>query len=96
MDQNINDPTRLGYTGDLAVKLESEISWLKGQQPQQSQSSQKPTAAAGSTAEGTFRREVRSAWKEGYTVDQLKQIYGNIQFTYQQKHPRKSSMTNGI
>lgn len=84
MDQNINDPTRLGYTGDLAVKLESEISWLKGQQPQQSQSSQKP-AAAGSTAEGTFRREVRNAWKEGYTVDQLKQIYGNIQFTDSKK-----------
>jgi hypothetical protein len=89
MDQNINDPTRLGYTGDLAVKLESEISWLKGQQPQQSQSSQKPAAAAGSTAEGTFRREVRSAWKEGYTVDQLKQIYGNIQFTDSKKTPQE-------
>lgn len=81
--QGISDPTRLGYSGDLAVQLESEIAYLRKQNPQ---SSQAPAQSGGSTAEGTFRREVRNAWKEGYNPEQLKQVYGSVTFTDSKKN----------
>lgn len=84
LGQNISDPTRLGYTGDLAVQLESEMDYIKKQTPQSDSSS---NAQKGITAEGTFRREVRDAWKEGYSPEQLKQTYGNIGFSDSKKSP---------
>ncbi len=80
--QGIDDPTRLGYSGDLAVQLESEIAYLKKNNPQGTSA---PAKANGTTAEGTFRREVRSAWKEGYNPEQLKQVYGSVTFTDSKK-----------
>jgi hypothetical protein len=80
--QGIDDPTRLGYSGDLAVQLESEIAYINKNNPKGSSA---PAKAAGSTAEGTFRREVRDAWKEGYNPEQLKQVYGGITFTDSKK-----------
>lgn len=82
ISQGIDDPTRLGYSGDLAVQLESEIAYLKKQSPEKASS---PAQASGTTAEGTFRREVRDAWKEGYNAEQLKQVYGSVQFTDSKK-----------
>ena len=82
MSQGINDPTRLGYSGDLAVQLESEIAYLRKQSPEKTSS---PAQASGTTAEGTFRREVRDAWKEGYNAEQLKQVYGSVQFSDSKK-----------
>lgn len=82
LSQGVNDPTRLGYSGDLAVQLESEIAYLVKQSPEKASS---PAKAAGTTAEGTFRREVRDAWKEGYNPEQLKQVYGSVQFTDSKK-----------
>ncbi len=82
LSQGIDDPTRLGYSGDLAVQLESEIAYLRKQSPEKASS---PAKAAGSTAEGTFRREVRDAWKEGYNAEQLKQVYGGVTFTDSKK-----------
>ncbi len=82
MSQGVNDPTRLGYSGDLAVQLESEIAYLRKQSPEKASA---PTQASGTTAEGTFRREVRDAWKEGYNAEQLKQVYGSVQFTDSKK-----------
>jgi hypothetical protein len=84
LGQNISDPTRLGYTGDLAVQLESEMDYIKKQTPQSDSSS---NAQKGITVEGTFRREVRDAWKEGYSPEQLKQTYGNIGFSDSKKSP---------
>jgi hypothetical protein len=84
MEQNVSDPTRLGYTGDLAVQLESEMNYIKKQSPQADSSS---SAQKGITAESTFRREVRDAWKEGYSPEQLKQTYGNIGFSDSKKSP---------
>lgn len=80
--QGVSDPTRLGYSGDLAVQLESEIAYLRAKNPQ---STSAPAQASGSTAEGTFRREVRDAWKEGYNPEQLKQVYGGVTFTDSKK-----------
>ena len=80
--QGIDDPTRLGYSGDLAVQLESEIAYINKNNPKGSSA---PAKAAGSTSEGTFRREVRDAWKEGYNPEQLKQVYGGITFTDSKK-----------
>jgi hypothetical protein len=82
--QGISDPTRLGYTGELAVQLESEMDYIKKQSPQTDSSS---NAQKGVTAESTFRREIRSAWKEGYNPEQLKQTYGNIGFSDSKKSP---------
>ncbi len=82
MSQGINDPTRLGYSGDLAVQLESEIAYLRKQSPEKASD---PAQASGTTAESTFRREVRDAWKEGYNAEQLKQVYGGVQFTDSKK-----------
>ena len=82
LSQGIDDPTRLGYSGDLAVQLESEISYLRKQSPEKASA---PAKASGTTAEGTFRREVRDAWKEGYNAEQLKQVYGSVQFTDSKK-----------
>ncbi len=82
ISQGINDPTRLGYSGDLAVQLESEIAYLRKQSPEKASA---PAQASGTTAESTFRREVRDAWKEGYNAEQLKQVYGNVQFTDSKK-----------
>lgn len=84
MEQNVSDPTRLGYTGDLAVQLESEMNYIKKQSPQADSSS---NAQKGITAESTFRREVRDAWKEGYSPEQLKQTYGNVGFSDSKKSP---------
>lgn len=80
--QGISDPTRLGYSGDLAVQLESEIAYLRAKNPK---STAAPTQTGGNTAEGTFRREVRDAWKEGYNPEQLKQVYGGVTFTDSKK-----------
>lgn len=80
--QGVSDPTRLGYSGDLAVQLESEIAYLRGKSPQ---SSQAPAQSGGTTSEGAFRREVRDAWKEGYNPEQLKQVYGGVTFTDSKK-----------
>jgi len=82
--QGISDPTRLGYAGDLAVQLESEMDYIKKQSPQSDSSS---SAQKGVTVESTFRREIRSAWKEGYSPEQLKQTYGNIGFSDSKKSP---------
>ena len=84
ISQGISDPTRLGYTGDLAVQLESEMDYIKKQSPQTDSSS---NTQKGVTAESTFRREVRSAWKEGYSPEQLKQTYGSIGFSDSKKSP---------
>lgn len=78
ISQGITDPTRLGYTGELAVQLESEIDYLNKTNPQKQTSA--PASSKGTTSEGTFRREVRSAWKEGYSPEELKQVYGGISF----------------
>jgi hypothetical protein len=82
ISQGINDPTRLGYSGDLAVQLESEIAYLRKQSPEKASA---PAQASGTTAESTFRREVRDAWKEGYNAEQLKQVYGSVQFSDSKK-----------
>jgi len=84
LDQGVSDPTRLGYAGDLAVQLETEMDYIKKQSPQtdSNQNSQK-----GVTTEGTFRSEIRNAWKEGYNPDQLKQTYGSIGFSDSTKSP---------
>lgn len=84
LSQSVGDPTRLGYTGDLSVQLESEMDYIKKQTPQtdSGQNAQKSM-----TKEGTFRREIRDAWKEGYNTDQLKQIYGNVGFDDSKKSP---------
>lgn len=84
IDQGISDPTRMGYTGDLAVRLESEMDWVKVQAPAGDQK-QQASVPAGVTTEGAFRREVRDAWKENYTPDQLKQAYANITFSDSKK-----------
>jgi hypothetical protein len=83
IDQGVTDPTRMGYTGDLAVKLEAEMNWVSGQTPAGEQ--KQTSALAGVTTEGAFRREVRNAWKENYTPDQLKQAYANITFSDSKK-----------
>lgn len=85
LDQGITDPARVGYTGETAVRIESELSWLAGQQPQDQQSKAKQETAS----ESTFRREVRDAWKEGYTADQLKQAYGSVQISDSDKSPQQ-------
>lgn len=82
--QGVSDPTRLGYAGDLAVQLESEMDYIKKQSPQTDSAS---SAQKGITAESTFRREVRDAWKEGYSPEQLKQSYGNVGFSDSKKSP---------
>lgn len=84
ISQGITDPTRLGYTGELAVQLESEIDYLNKQSPQKETSSA-PSASKGTTSEGTFRREIRNAWKEGYSAEELKQAYGGISFSDSKK-----------
>lgn len=82
ISQGVADPTRLGYTGDLAVQLESEIEYIRKQSPE---STSTPPANTGVTPEGTFRREIRDAWKEGYNPEQLKQVYGSVQFSDSKK-----------
>ncbi len=84
INNGIDDPARMGYTGDLAVKLEAEMGWVRSQSPKEEQK-QTPAAPVGATTEGTFRREVRNVWKEGYTPDQLKKAYGNITFSDSKK-----------
>lgn len=84
INQGAMDPTRLGYTGELAVQLESEIDWINKQNPQKQQTSY-ASPAQGETKENAFRREVRDAWKEGYSPDELKQIYGGINFSDSKK-----------
>jgi len=84
LNQNILDPTRLGYTGDLAVQLESEISWINKQNPPKDQTSYSANSAQ-TTSENAFRKEVRNSWKEGYSPDELKQIYGGINFSDSKK-----------
>lgn len=84
INQGTMDPTRLGYTGELAVELESEIDWINKQNPQKQQTSY-ASPAQGATKENAFRREVRDAWKEGYSPDELKQIYGGINFSDSKK-----------
>ena len=83
LGQNISDPTRLGYTGDLPVQLESEMEYIKKNTPQ-SDSSQNQQSV---TSESAFRREIRDSWKEGYDPDKLKQIYGNVGITDSKKSP---------
>lgn len=85
INQGIADPTRMGYTGDLAVRLEAEMDWLKGQTQTAGAEKQQTSAPAGVTTEGAFRREIRNAWKEDYTPDQLKQAYANITFSDSKK-----------
>jgi DNA repair exonuclease SbcCD ATPase subunit len=80
INQGISDPTRLGYSGDLAVQLESEMGWINKQNPQ-NQSTTYASPVQGTTKESAFRREVRDAWKEGYSPDELKQIYGGVNFS---------------
>lgn len=84
INQGTMDPTRLGYTGELAVELESEIDWINKQNPQKQQTSY-ASPTQGATKENAFRREVRDAWKEGYSPDELKQIYGGINFSDSKK-----------
>ncbi len=81
INQGVQDPTRLGYTGELAVELESEMDWLNKQNPQNEETTSYSSPAQGTTKESSFRREVRDAWKEGYSPDELKQIYGGINFS---------------
>jgi predicted nucleic acid-binding Zn-ribbon protein len=84
INQGISDPTRLGYSGDLAIQLESEMGWINMQNPQ-NQSTSYASPAQGTTKESAFRREVRDAWKEGYSPDELKQIYGGVNFSDSKK-----------
>ncbi len=84
IDQGIDDPARTGYTGETAARIESELGWLKQQQP----ADQQNKAKSMTTSESTFRREIRDAWKEGYDPDQLKQAYGSVQFTDSTKSPQ--------
>lgn len=85
ISQGISDPTRMGYTGDLAVRLEAEMDWVQKQPDLAGSQKKEASAPAAQTTESAFRREVRDAWKEGYTPDQLKQAYANIGFTDSKK-----------
>jgi len=60
------------------------MDYIKKQTPQTDSSS---GGQKGITAESTFRREVRDAWKEGYNPEQLKQTYSNIGFSDSKKSP---------
>ncbi len=85
LDQGIDDPARTGYTGETAARIESELGWLKQQQPKDQQNQAKKETVS----EGAFRMEVRNAWKENYSPDQLKQVYGGVQFTDSDKSPQQ-------
>lgn len=85
LNQNILDPTRLGYTGDLAVQLESEIAWINKQNAGKEQTSSSAPSTKATTSENAFRKEVRNSWKEGYSPDELKQVYGGINFSDSKK-----------
>jgi hypothetical protein len=85
IDQGVSDPTRMGYTGDLAVRLEAEMDWVNSQNKTTGSEKKQTASPAGVTTEGAFRREVRDAWKENYTPEQLKQAYGNITFSDSKK-----------
>ncbi|MFA5169084.1 MAG: hypothetical protein WC530_11210 [Candidatus Omnitrophota bacterium] len=85
INQGVSDPTRMGYTGDLATRLEAEMDWINGQTKTAGSEKKQTSAPAGTTTEEAFRREVRNAWKENYTPDQLKQAYANISFTNSKK-----------
>ncbi len=85
LDQGISDPARVGYGGETAVRIESELSWLNKQQPEGQQKQAKQETAS----ESSFRREIRDAWKENYTPDQLKQVYGSVQISDSDKSPQQ-------
>lgn len=85
VNQNISDPTRLGYSGDLAVQLESEIDWINKQNPQKKEGQSYASPEQSTTSENAFRKEVRNSWKEGYSPDELKQVYGGINFSDSKK-----------
>lgn len=85
LEQGIDDPARTGYTGETAVRIESELGWLKQQLPKDQQAPAKKTTSS----ESTFRREIRDAWKEGYSPDQLKQAYSNVQISNSDKSPQQ-------
>jgi len=70
ISEGITDPTEAGYSGNTAVRLEAEMSWIR--------SGGNSDQVAGTIEEGEFRKAIRKKWESGTSPEELKSLWGGL------------------